>query len=174
MLVVASVVINITRCSTILIALKTSLKIHQPPRRRRQLHSTPQLPRRHQRVLFSFASCHFEFHTLAMLDDGSQTTLCSESLIRRLNAPAKISPLTLIPMSGQTKVEKSRVLDLKVAAPIQSKLTAFRPSKPFQSALMPPPKFTTMNKSTWLTSLIKSRPTARTPAFPLHNRSSTL
>ena len=28
-------------------------------------------------------------HTLAMLDDGSQTTLCSESLIRRLNAPAR-------------------------------------------------------------------------------------
>ena len=51
-----------------------------------------------------------------MLDDGSQTTLCSESLIRRLNAPAKISPLTLTTMSGQTKIEKSRVLDLKVSA----------------------------------------------------------
>ena len=55
-------------------------------------------------------------HTLAMLDDGFQTTLCSESLIRRLNAPAMISPLNLITMSGQTKVEKSRVLDLKVSA----------------------------------------------------------
>ena len=51
-----------------------------------------------------------------MLDDGSQTTLCSESLIRRLNPPAKISPLTLTTMSGQTKVKTSRVLDLKVSA----------------------------------------------------------
>ena len=55
-------------------------------------------------------------HTLAMLDDGSQTTLCSESLIRRLNAPSRLSLLTFTTMSGQTKIKKSRVLDLKVSA----------------------------------------------------------
>ena len=53
-------------------------------------------------------------HTLAMLDDGSQATLCSESLIQRLNAKTRPASLTLITLSGETEVQNSRMLDLSV------------------------------------------------------------
>ena len=49
-----------------------------------------------------------------MLDDGSQTTLCSESLIQRLNVKTRPAALTLITLSGETEVQNSRMLDLSV------------------------------------------------------------
>ena len=53
-------------------------------------------------------------NTLAMLDDGSQATLCSESLIQRLDAKTRPAALTLITLSSETEIQNSRMLDLNV------------------------------------------------------------
>ena len=49
-----------------------------------------------------------------MLDYGSQTSLCSESLIQRLNVKTRPAALTFITLSGENEVQNSRMLDLSV------------------------------------------------------------
>ena len=90
MLVAVNVVVNITHFFTIPIA-KLS--------RRRQHQLTPNLPPLSQRLLNFSESCvtcgNKTVHTLAMLADGSQAVLCSESIICRLDVSAKPSAKTL-------------------------------------------------------------------------------
>ena len=54
--------------------------------------------------------------TLALLDDGSQATLCSSSLLNRLNAVTKPSTISITTITGQTNNIKSSTADLKVSS----------------------------------------------------------
>ena len=54
--------------------------------------------------------------TLALLDDGSQATLCSSSLLNRLNAVTKPSTINITTITGQTNNIESSTANLKVSS----------------------------------------------------------
>ena len=54
--------------------------------------------------------------TLALLDDGSQATLCSSDLIKRLHAVTKPSKLNITTIIGQSNNIKSSTANLKVSS----------------------------------------------------------
>ena len=53
---------------------------------------------------------------LALSDDGSQTTLCSSSLLNRLNAVTKPSTINITTITGRTNQIKSSTANLKVSS----------------------------------------------------------
>ena len=54
--------------------------------------------------------------TLALIDDGSQTTLCSSSLLTRLNATTRLSEINIVTIMGQSNKIKSSTTSLKVSS----------------------------------------------------------
>ena len=54
--------------------------------------------------------------TLALLDDGSQTTLCSASLLKRLHAVTKPSEINIITIMGQSSKIRSSTTNLTVSS----------------------------------------------------------
>ena len=54
--------------------------------------------------------------TLALLDDGSQTTLCSTGLLKRLNAETKPSEINIVTIMGQSNKIKSSTANLLVSS----------------------------------------------------------
>ena len=54
--------------------------------------------------------------TLALIDDGSQTTLCSSSLLTRLNAATRPSEINIVTIMGQSNKIKSSTTSLKVSS----------------------------------------------------------